>query len=440
MHLSPELPNFDQGIPLKISDTSAQDVQIAPKSRRNRHIVGGGVLLLLLALVWLAVPVVTRWANATVTVPLDRLRIATVTRGDLVRDVSVQGRVVAAVSPTLYAPAAGSITLEVDAGAAVKEGQVLALVDSPELDNELQQAQSSRQQQTVELERQRIESRQLALEKRKAADLADVALIAARREKKRADEANALSVISAIDFEKAQDDMRNAELAYQHAVADADLFDERLAFELRASELAVERQQLLVADLQRQVDALAIRSPVNGIVGDLLVAQKAAVARDTPVMAVVDLTRFEIDAQIPESYADDLALGMAAEILVSGARYPGQLVAVSPEIVSNQVSSRIRFDGEMPGNLRQNQRLTTRVLLEERPDVLMLQRGQFLESGAGRVAYVLEGGKLLHRRPITVGARSLAAVQIESGLEEGESVVISSLDQFQGAETVLITN
>jgi HlyD family secretion protein len=352
----------------------------------------------------------------------------------------VQGRVVAAVSPTLYAPAAGSITLEVDAGATVKEGQVLALVNSPELDNLLQQAESSLQQQTVEVERQRIESRQLALEKRKAADLADVTLIAARREKKRADEANALSVISAIDFEKAQDDLRNADLAYRHAIADANLFDERLAFELRASELAVERQQLLVADLQRQVDALAIRSPVNGIVGDLLVAQKAAVSKDTPVMAVVDLTRFEIDAQIPESYADDLALGMVAEILVGGTRYPGQLVAVSPEIVSNQVSSRIRFDGEMPPNLRQNQRLTTRVLLEERPDVLMLQRGQFLESGAGRVAYVLEAGKLLHRRAITVGARSLAAVQIESGLEEGEAVVISSLDQFQSAETVLITN
>ena len=374
----------------------------------------------MLALVWLAVPLVTRWANATVTVPIERLRIATVTRGDLVRDVSVQGRVVAAVSPTLYAPAAGSITLNVEAGADVKQGQVLAVIESPELANELEQAESALQQQTVELERQRIESRQLALEKRKAADLADVTLIAAKREKKRADDANALSVISAIDFEKAQDDLRNAELAYQHAVADADLFDERLAFELRASELGVERQRLLVTDLERQVDALAIRSPVDGIVGDLLVAQKAAVAKDTPVMAVVDLTRFEIDAQIPESYADDLAIGMAADILVGGDRYPGQLVAVSPEIVGNQVSSRIRFDGNTPANLRQNQRLTTRVLLEERPGVLMLQRGQFLESGAGRIAYVLGKDKLAHRRLITIGARSLSAVQIESGLEEGD--------------------
>ncbi len=396
--------------------------------------------MVLLALVWIAAPAVQRWADASVTVPLERLRLAAVTRGDLVRDVSVQGRVVAAVSPTLYAPAPGTITLRVEAGATVSAGQVLAVIDSPELENELRQADSALQQQTVELERQRIESRQLALEKRKAADLANVALIAARREKRRADQAHELEVISVIDYEKAQDDLRNAELAHAHARADADLFDERLAFELQASELAVERQRMLVAELERQVDRLSIRSPVDVIVGDLLVGQKNAVARDTPVMAVVDLTRFEVDAQIPESYADDLGLGMTAEIIVGGTTYPGSLVAVSPEVVDNQVTTRIRFDGDMPPNLRQNQRLMTRILLEERPDVLMLSRGQFLDSGGGRVAYVLEGEDLLQRRAITIGARSLAAVEIESGLAEGDTVVISSIDRFQGADTVLVTH
>ncbi|HEX7718847.1 MAG TPA: HlyD family efflux transporter periplasmic adaptor subunit, partial [Woeseiaceae bacterium] len=402
--------------------------------------VGGSAVFLLLLLAWLTVPVVQRWADVRVTVPMERLRVAEVTRGDLVRDVSVQGRVVAAVSPTLYAPAAGSITLEVDAGATVTSGQVLALVESPELQNQLQQALSSLQQQSVELDRQRIESRQLALEKRKAADLASVALTAAQREKRRADRAHEVSVIAAADFEKAQDDLRNAELGHQHAVLDADLFDERLAFELRANQLAIERQQLLVDELQRQVDALAIRSPVDGIVGDLLVVQKAAVARDTPVMAVVDLTRFEVDAQIPESYADDLAIGMTAEVNVGGRLYDGFLVAVSPEIVSNQVSTRIRFSTDMPPNLRQNQRLMTRLLLEEHADVLTLQRGQFLDSGGGRIAYVLDGDGLAHRRDIEIGARSLSAVQIASGLNEGESVVISSTELFQGAETVLVTN
>ena len=402
--------------------------------------MGGATFVLLLAVVWVTVPVIQRWSNATVTVPLERLRLATVERGDLVRDVSVQGRVVAAISPTLYATAAGTITLQVEAGANVEEGQILAIVDSPALANQLQQAQSTLDQESVELDRQRIESRQQALEKRKQADLADVTLVAAKREKRRADDAYAVKVISVIDYEKAQDDLRNAELAYEHAVADAQLFSERLAFEIRAGELALDRQKYIVDDFKRQVAELSIRSPVSGIVGDLLVDQKAAVSRDTPVMAVVDLSRFEIDAQIPESYADDLALGMLAEINVGGQIYKGQLVAVSPEIVANQVRSRVRFLDQTPTNIRQNQRLTTRILIEERTNVLKLQRGQFLDSGGGRIAYVLGEDGIAQRRAITIGARSLAAVEIASGLVEGETVVTSSIDQFRGAETVFISD
>ncbi len=402
--------------------------------------MAGAAGIVLIGSILFAAPWVERWVNASISVPYERIRTATVVRGDLVRDVSVQGRVVAAVSPTLYATESGTITLHADAGQQVVAGQVLATVDSPDLASELQQAESALEKRRMELERQRIESKQEALEKRKAADLADVALVAARREKRRADDAHERGVIPVIDFEKAQDDLRNAELAYEHAVADADLFDERLAFELRASEYDVGRQKLVVEELRRRVAQLSVTSPVDGIVGDLLVEQKAAVARDMPVMAVVDLSRFEIDAQIPESYADDLAVGMQAEILVAGRAYPGTLVAVSPEIVGNQVASRIRFAGDMPDNLRQNQRLTTRVLLAEHSDVLLVQRGQFLDSGAGRIAYVVGEDRVATRRPIRTGSRSLADVEVLSGLEPGETIVISNLDPFRGAETVLLTN
>ncbi len=326
-----------------------------------------------------------------------------------------------------------------EAGERVIEGQVVAVVESPDLASQLEQAESSLEQRQVELERRRIESRQLALEKRKSADLAAVSLTAADREKRRADQAYELGVISVIDFEKAQDDLQNAKVAHGHAVADANLFDERLAFEIRASELELSRQALLVGNLQRQVDDLAIKSPVNGIVGDLLVDQKMAVGIDTPVMAVVDLTRFEIDAQIPESYADDLDVGMQAEITVGGDKYSGQLVAVSPEIVNNQVNGRIRFRESGPTNLRQNQRLTTRILLAEYHDVLIVQRGQFLDSGAGRVTYVLNADGLAERRAIEVGARSLGAVEIVAGLNQGDTIVISNLDPFRSADTVLLT-
>ena len=90
--------------------------------------------------------------------------------------------------------------------------------------------------------------------------------------------------------------------------------------------------------------------------------------------------------------------------------------------------------------MRQNQRLTTRILMEEKHDVLTLQRGQFLDSGGNRIAYVLDDDNVAHRRSIEIGARSLAAVEIAKGLEEGDLVVISSIDQFRSADTVLVTN
>ena len=401
--------------------------------------MGAGVAGLIIA-AWLVMPSLQRWAGSSVSVPRDRLRLAEVVRADLVRDVSVQGRVVASVSPSLYAPAGGTITLLVEAGAEVSEGQSLAMLDSPELQSQLQREQATLESLGVELERQRIESKQKALDNRKNVDLTKVTLVAAERERRRAESGHKIEAISDIDFEKTEDDLETARLAHKHAVEDARLDEERLAFELKTRELGIERQSFLVQDLVRQVDELNMRSPVKGIVGNLMVDQKAAVTRNQVVMAVVDLSAFEIEAQVPESYADDLGLGMSAEVLLGNQKYPASLVSVSPEIIQNQVTTRIRFDGSMPPGLRQNQRLTTRILMEEKINVLTLQRGQFLDSGGSRIAYVIDDDNVAHRRSIEVGARSLAAVEIVKGLKEGEVVVISSIDQFRSADSVLVTH
>ena len=424
---------------MPITDTSGQDVALARPSRRGLFVSLGIAAIVLGVGAYFVAPYVIRWSSAEAAVPRDRLRLAEVRRGDLVRDVSVQGRVVAAVSPTLFASADGTITLLVESGAEVAEGDSVAIVDSPELDNRLSQEQASLESQELDFERQRITTRQMQLESQKNVDLAQVALTAAERERRRAELSFEQQVIPEIDLEKARDELDSAELSYQHAVADMELDRERLDFELRTQELAVRRQALLVEDLSRQVEELTIRSPVTGIVGNLQVEQKTAVSRNQAVMAVVDLSAFEVEANVPESYADDLGLGMAAEIHVGATPVPAELVAISPEIVDNQVTTRLRFTGGTPPGLRQNQRLTTRVLLENVTGALVVERGQFLESGAGRIAYVVDGG-IARRRDIVVGARSLADVEIASGLDAGDVIITSSLDAFEGAETVLITN
>lgn len=421
-----------------IPDTSGQDIKLAPPSQHRRLMIAGGIGAAALLLLGMLMPAINNWLLAEISIPRERLRVATVRYGDLIRDVSVEGRVVAAVSPTLFASADGTITLLVESGKEVNVGDELARIESPELENRLQQERSTLETSQVELERERITMRQLQLESQKNADLAEVALTAAQRELRRNEQAYESRAIAEVDLQKAQDDVHNAELAHSHAVKDMELDLERLNFELRTRELGVERQTLLVADLERQVQELTLRSPVVGIVGNLQVDQKAAVINNQAVMTVVDLTAFEVEAEVPESYADDLGLGMPAEIHIGTARFAATVISVSPEIVANQVTTRLRFS-ETPPGLRQNQRLTTRILLENKPNVLMVERGQFLESGAGRLAYVLEGD-IAHRTDIELGARSLNAVEILGGLQEGDVIINSSYDAFERAETILVTN
>lgn len=424
---------------MKISDTSSQDVILEPKSNTKTLLITGSILLLLAVSGWFAAPTISRWSQAQESVSGERLRTAVVTQGDFVRDISVQGRVVAAVSPTLYATQSGTITFEVESGDSVHSGQTIATIDSPELQNQLLQEQARQSSLQVELERQRITSRQEKLQSQKGEDSATIDLRAAQREMSRAEAAFTQGAMTAVDYEKAQDDLQTAELLHKHSLLDTELDAERLEFELQTRQLAVEQQELLVNDLRRQVEELILASPVNGIVGNLAVDQKTNVAKNQPVLSVVDLTAFEVEVQISESYADDLAIGMQAEIRAGSETFESTLVAVSPEIISNQVTGRVRFNRKVPEGLRQNQRLTTRILLEEKFDVTMVQRGQFFDSGNGRVAYVVEDG-IARRRSITAGATSLSSIEILEGLAPGETIVISSTDLFNSADAVLINN
>lgn len=425
---------------MKIADTSAQDTVLTVQpNRTKRYAVITVAVLMSILFFWWAVPTFTKWGQAQDSLSLDQLRVATVTRDSFTRDVTVPGRVVAAVSPVLYASEDGVITFTAAAGDSVEPGQELAKIDSPELENKLLQEESRLSSMRVEFDRQQITTQQQQLINLKAMDDAAIRLNAAQRELTRAEQAFERGALSAVDLDRARDDLETAQVLHRHAEMDAELDKERQSFEVQTRELAVEQQSLIVEDLRRQVANLTLVSPASGIVGNLLVDQKASVSRNQPVMSVVDLSAFEVEVQIPESYVADLAIGMDAEISLPQQNLQATLVAISPEIVNNQVTGRLRFQNDSPDTLRQNQRLTTRILLEQRNDVLTLPRGQFIESGSGRFVYVIQDG-LAHRRPITMGATSLSHVEIIQGLQEGDRVIVSSTDAVSGAETILINN
>jgi len=421
-----------------IRDTSAQDrrIETTHSPRKRWIVIGAAAAAVLVALIWV-VPTVARLISAGSAVSSSSVRIAAVKRGTLTRDISAQGKVVAAVSPTLYANSAGTVTLTVHAGDKVEKDQVLAEVYSPELDSKLAQEKSTFDSLNIEVERTGIDNRQKQLTAKKTYDQAMVDRQTAARDVDRNERGYKAGAIPEINVLRAKDALAKAEIEVEHAQADSKLQDETLAFELRTKRLSLDRQKLLVADLERQVEMLKVRAPVSGQVGQLLVQQKANVAANVALLTVVDLSALEIELQVPEVFAHDLAIDMPAEILDGGEKFIGALSAVSPEVVEGQVVARVRFGEHKPAGLRQNQRLTTRILIDEHPNVLMVERGPFVDSGAGRVAYIVRNG-VAERTPIQVGATSLNAVELVSGVKEGDRIVISGTDAFNAAPKVVL--
>ncbi|BCO18288.1 RND transporter MFP subunit [Alteromonas sp. KC3] len=415
-----------------IKDTSNQDSVVERKTHKKNWVLSlsGVVAAGVLGYMLLSAP------TADVSLAKESLKVHTVSKGDLVRDIITTGKIIAANAPQVYSPEQGYVMLNVMPGDFIKAGDTIAVVDSPELQSTLKQEQLVLASLQSDLARQELDVRRQTLLLNKQADLAKVELDAAMREDKRAALSIENHLISQIDFEKAQDDLARARVTHKHAMGEIALAADTLAFELKTSEDKVARQALIVKELERQLANLRIRASVSGIVGNVLIQPNALVAKNELLMTLVDLSAYEAQLNVAESYAGELGIGMDVELTMGGETVLGKLVSISPEVVERQVTARVRFPENSVQSIRQNQQVSARILLENKSDVLKVARGSFLQSG-GHTAYIVRGD-IAEKVAIQIGATSMREVEILEGLQEGDQIITSNYDKFKQAPSVLL--
>ena len=418
--------------------TQSQDKAVAaPQTRRTRLLrygyIAGAAFVLLVLVAWSA----RAWLSSDKVIPRERMRTAVVTRGPFVRDVAATGLVVAAVSPTLFAEAPGTIIYKVRAGDSVKAGDVLGVVESAALTNEYDRERATLASVDAALNRQTIEVRRQILKSSQDSDLAKVQITAAEREFKRAEDAWGIHVIPQRDFERARDDLETAKLNYTHAIETGGLEKDSLQLELRSQRLTRDAQSLKVARLHERVEALTLKSPVPGIVATLTQQERAQVAENAPLVTVVDLSALEIEFQVAESYANEIKAGMNAEVTLDSRKVIGTVAGISPDVRQSQVTGRVRFT-EQPKALRQNQRASVRIVLDERNEVLKVGRSPFSDSDTHFV-YVVRDDEAV-RIPVEFGAAAIGEIEIRNGLNVGDTVVLSDMRDYKDAPSVLIGN
>lgn len=418
-----------------IADTQGQDETVTVK-KKKLNIKSIALFSLLVPVLYFISPLLAQWYNAIPSVKLDSVQTAKVTKGDLIRDVAVNGKVVAAHAPQLYNTEQGQVTFTANPGEQVVQGQVVAIVESPELVALIKQQTTALEQLKINNKREELKNKESLLNLESQLNSAISAQNVAKREQQRAQQSYQKQVLSEVDWMKSNDQLEDANRNYVHAQKRVALATESLSFENKHRDYQLQQQQLVLDELLRRQQDLNIKAPVTGVVGNWLVAQKSKLGLNTPIMSIVDLSEYEAELNVPEFYADDIKLGLAVSMKIGGYQITGKIIAISPEINGNQVQVRAQLIMNDDIQLRQNQRLNARIELEKKTDVLMVKKGPFLASLGGKQAYLLGESNTAKKVSINVGAISVEQIELINGVSAGDTLIISDYQEYQHANEI----
>jgi HlyD family secretion protein len=373
-----------------------------PVMRRSRW-----TLYVLPALAGLAVVALLLPRSAT------PVRTARVVRSNLRVTVSCSGKLRPPRGGELRAPEAGSVTaVDVTEGSAVREGQLLLRLSSPELVTRQLQARA---------ELAELEARQKAA----AADLVEARAEVERRRRTAEQDTRLLAAeaISAETAEASAAGLRAARARLDAAASSAASLDPSDP----SSRLALARD--LVSQLDDRVARLRVRAPIDGTVFGLpRVGEPVRLGQPLGGLASPDRPRAVVRVDEP----DVARVTVGQRLVVSfdglpGKEFRGTLRSLDRGLKPSEGREVAEGEGELsdPGHLLPlNASVSVEVIVGERADAIVVPRGALLRQGDERYVLVVRDGRA-ERRRIAVGLVGLSEVEVLDGLTAGEEVVLA---------------
>jgi membrane fusion protein (multidrug efflux system) len=202
-------------------------------------------------------------------------------------------------------------------------------------------------------------------------------------------------------------------------------------YDVAFGELNVLRAELQL--IEAQLLKTEIRAPFSGVIGLRWVSPGSYLSSQTRIASLNELDPIKLDFTVPEKYSALMKVGDGISFEVEGFNrtFPGTIYAVEPSIDASTRSLRVRArcpnsDGALIPGAFANVDLVLRSI----PDALTVPSIAVIPELGGKKVFVYEDGTA-QPRSVETGIRSETAVQITSGLDEGDLVITSGILQMQ---------
>jgi len=213
---------------------------------------------------------------------------------------------------------------------------------------------------------------------------------------------------------------------------------ERLAVSAASAKAQLEEQQAKVEqmralyDLKKsQLDQLHVRAGADGVLQELDVEVGQRVPAGAPLAKVMQPTHLKAQLKIPETQAKDVVIGQKASIDTRNGIVPGHVTRVDPAVVEGSVTVDVKMDGPLPTGARADLSVEGTIEIENLADVIYVGRPAFGQPNSTVGIFKIdEDGKGASRVQVKLGRASVNSVEILSGLEPGDKVILSDMSQW----------
>ena len=324
-------------------------------------------------------------------------------------------------------------------GTPVTRGSVILELSNPQLDQELQDAElkvkaadASLDNLRVQLQNDRLQQKaaaaSLAAEYHKAEMLLQMNEALAQRQ-----------LVSALILKQSQVDAE--QLGVRNKIADEQLasYEQAITARIAVQQSEVDQARALMALKRRQRDELHVRAGLDGVLQLVVVDVGQQVAPGTNLVRVADPRRLKAEVKISETQSKDLQLGQHAEIDTRNGVVAGVVARIDPSVQNGTRTVDVTLLGDLPKGAVPDLSVDGTIELERLPDVLYVGRPVIAQEQSDIGLFKLDrDGREATRTRVKLGRASVNAVEVTSGLQPGDQVVLSDMSAWDQVDHVRI--
>ena len=222
-----------------------------------------------------------------------------------------------------------------------------------------------------------------------------------------------------------------AQLEYEQLKQQYDNEKEVLAAEYKVQELDFSIFRKGLAEMKRTLDDAQVRSPRKAILTYINNQIGAQVSQGNQLAVISDLSHFKVEGEIADTYGDRVAAGGKAIVKIGSEKLEGTVSSVTPLSKNGVISFTVQLNEDNNRRLRSGLKTDVYVMNAVKEDVMCIANASYYVGRGEYDLFVRTSDKEIVKRKVQLGDSNFEFVEVISGLQSGDQVVVSDMSQYK---------